>query len=199
MTMDQKLYEAVSARLGSRKGAHDMSHLLRVRETALRIAESENADVDVVEAMAMLHDLVRYEDYREEDSVEETLIEARKILEELNYDKKQIEEILDGISSHSLHSKIYKTPRTIEAKILFDADKIDSVGEIGIARWFMTVGGRDISVAEAASIYLNTLNKQQKKMKGRMYTDLGNKLIKEKAYFTKKFLENCIAAAKLPE
>lgn len=191
--MNKDLYKIVEKRVKDRKGAHDFSHFLRVRNIALKIADAEKADREIVEAMALLHDLIRYEDEREENSVEDTLKEAGKILKELDMTDKMARIILDGIKSHSLHSKTHKEPSTLEAKILFDADKIDSVGEIGIARWFMTVGNRNISVKEAAMIYLKTLEKQERKMKGKLYTKLGTEMIRDRIIFTKNFLKNCIS------
>ncbi len=193
--MNEELYKIVEEKMHGRGGAHDFSHFLRVRNIALRIADAEKADKEIVEAMALLHDIIRYEDEREENSVEDTLEEAGKILKELGMDKKKTEIVLDGIRSHSLHSKIQKDPTTLEAKILFDADKIDSVGEIGIARWFMTVGNRNISVEKAATIYLETLERQEKKRDGRLYTELGTELIRKRVAFTKDFLRNCINLA----
>ena len=190
--MNEKLFEKVKARIGDRQGAHDLSHFTRVRDIALKLADTENADKETVEAMALLHDLVRHEDERENSNVEETLREAEKILSELNYDKGKTKIILDGIASHSLHSKIKKEPRTIEAKILFDADKIDSVGEIGIARWFMTMGNKNISVKDAALLYLKTIKEQQEKMGGKLYTPLGNELIREGLAFSIRFLNDLV-------
>ncbi len=190
--INNKLLEKVKEKIGDRKGAHDLFHFLRVRGIALKIAESEKADKSIVEAMVLLHDLVRHEGEREDASVEETLKEAEKILKEIGFDSVQVKTILDGIASHSLHSKLHKEPETIEAKILFDADKIDSVGEIGVARWFMTMGNKNISVKEAAQIYLQTIQKQQKKMNGKLYTELGNNLIQEDLVFSVQFLNNLI-------
>jgi len=189
---DNRLFETVNGKMGDRKGAHDLSHLLRVRNTALKLAKSEKANKDIVEAMVLLHDLVRYEDEKEDTSVEKTLKESKKILKKEGYPPEQIKTILDGIASHSLHSKLHKEPESIEAKILFDADKIDSVGEIGIARWFLTMGNKNISIKEAAQIYLATIKKQQKKMNGKLYTELANQMIQEDLAFSIKFLNNLI-------
>jgi uncharacterized protein len=190
--MDEKLFEIVKERVGGRKGAHDLSHFLRVRKIALEIAESENADKKIVEAMALLHDLVRFEDEREKESVEKTLEEAKKILENLNYEEKNINIILDGITSHSLHSKTQQEPSSLEAKILFDADKIDSVGEIGLARWFMTMGNKNITIKDSALVYLNTIKQQQEKMNSKLYTKKGTELIKKDLEFSKNFLSDLI-------
>ena len=186
--MNNDLLNKVKEKIGNKEGAHGLDHFLRVRSIALKIAEKENADKEIVEAMTLLHDLVRFEDEREEESVEETLREAKNILLELNFSQDKIQLILGGIESHSLHSKTQKDPSTLEAKILFDADKIDSVGEIGLARWFMTMGNKNISIKDSALIYLNTIKKQEEKMNFKLYTKTGTKLIKKDLEFSKNFL-----------
>jgi uncharacterized protein len=186
------LLDIVKKEIGNRQGAHGLDHFLRVRKIALKISKNENANKEIVEAMTLLHDLVRFEDEREEESVEETLKKAKKILLELDYSNEQITQILDGIETHSLHSKTKKEPISIEAKILFDADKIDSVGEIGLARWFMTMGNKNVSIKNSALIYLNTIKKQEEKMNSRLYTKTGTELIKRDLDFSKKFLNDLI-------
>lgn len=187
-----RLLDIVEKKIDNRQGAHGLDHFLRVRNIALKIAEKENANKKIVEAMTLLHDLIRYEDTREKESVKETLIEAKKILKKLSYSKQETKLILDGIKSHSLHSKIKQEPNTLEAKILFDADKIDSVGEIGLARWFMTMGNKKISIKNAALVYLNTIKKQEEKMNFKLYTKTGNKLIKKDLEISKKFLTKLV-------
>lgn len=187
-----KLLSIVKVIIGKKRGAHDLSHILRVRNIALEIAESEGANIDVVEAMVLLHDLIRYEDKREPLSVSETLQIAEKVLRNLKWSDENIELVLDGIASHSLHSNIKREPETIEAKILFDADKIDSVGEIGVARWFMTMARQNVSIHESAKIYLDTIENMEKKLGGKLYTKKGNKLIQPGLKFSKKFMRQLL-------
>lgn len=185
-----ELFSKVQELLQRRTGAHSLDHVLRVRKYALEIASKEKADKRIVEAMALLHDLVRYEGEKEEDSVKDTLVQAEKILKETNeYSSVEVKDILDGIKSHSLHSKIKTEPQTLEAKILFDADKLDSVGPIGIARWFTTMAPKNIPIKKSAEIYLQTIAEQEKKLGGMLYTKTATRKIKKDLAYTKKFME----------
>lgn len=172
------LAEEVKNRLPS--GAHDYSHLLRVMNYAEEIIDADNLSVDyhALRPMILVHDLVRLEGPDEDKSVELSVKEARKLLEVCGYDKHSIEKILQGVKSHSLISRGGKTenmvckPETLEEKILFDADKLDALGEIGIARWFMS-RGNTMSIEFAAKTYLKIIDNFVKETGG-LYTQHGN-------------------------
>ena len=187
--MNENLLKVVEDELKSRQGAHDMSHILRVLETAREIAGQENANIKIVEAMVLLHDIVRFEGAKETESVERAIGKAKQILEKTGYSRQEIEEIVKGIKSHSIHSKMLIEPETLEEKVLFDADKIDAAGSIGIARWFMTMGNRNISVKEAAKLYLKEAKDLECKRKGKLYTETGTRIIKPKIAESKNFME----------
>ncbi|MFH1224176.1 MAG: HD domain-containing protein [Candidatus Diapherotrites archaeon] len=193
MTNDKPaLFAEVQRLFKGRVGAHGFDHVLRVCKYALEIAEEEKANKKIVEAMALLHDIVRYEGEKEEESVAETLDAAKSILERTGgYSAAEIRHILDGIKSHSLHSEIKSEPQTIEAKILFDADKMDSVGPIGIARWFTTMAPKGIPIGKSAEIYLRTIRSMEKKLGGKLYTKTATKKIKNLEY-TKEFMKEVI-------
>lgn len=192
-SVNQKLLEKVKAEVGNRTGAHGLDHFMRVRKYAVYIAKKEGANVKIVEAMAFLHDLVRYEDEREEYSVEETIKKATEVLANLKqFSDADAKVILDGIRSHSLHSKIEAIPGSLEAKVLFDADKLDSVGRVGIARWFITMASRNLTINQIAQIYIKTIKEQQLKMDGKLYTETGTRMIGKKLPWTLKFMEGLI-------
>lgn len=122
-------------------GCHDWSHVERVRKLALKIGRIEGADLPVVEIAALLHDIGR----REEDAskglichAEKSVEKSRKLLAKYKFTKKDIENILHSILSHRFRNN--HEPQTIEAKVLFDADKLDSIGAIGIGRIFQFAG-----------------------------------------------------------
>ncbi len=190
--MNGKLFERVKAEIGERSGAHGLDHFMRVRKYAVYLAKKEGANVKVVEAMALLHDLVRYEDEREKYSVEETLKKASLILDELHFSTEEKKAVLEGIKSHSLHSNIVAVPESLEAKIIFDADKLDSVGRIGIARWFITMSSRNLTIKQIAQIYVKTIKEQQDKMGGKLYTETATRMISKKLPWTMKFMESLI-------
>jgi len=108
---------------------------------ALKIGRREGADLSVVEVAALLHDIGR----REEDESKGLICHAekgeeksRKLLAKFKLTKQMQDNILHAILSH--RSRNNHEPQTIEAKVLFDADKLDSIGAIGIGRDFQFAG-----------------------------------------------------------
>ena len=109
--------------------AHDFDHVLRVTALAERIARAEGADVEIVRAAALLHDLARAEP-SEHDHAQAAARQARAILESRPPDK--VEAVARAIEQHRFRSG--PAPDTLEARCLFDADKLDSIGATGVAR-----------------------------------------------------------------
>ncbi len=120
--------------------AHDYSHIMRVYKNAQRIAEKEKADMNLVLASVLLHDIMQYpkSDKRSKMSSVRSAALAEKILPKHGFTKKEIKIISDAIRDHSYSRN--KTPKTLVGKILQDADRLDALGAIGIARTF-SVGG----------------------------------------------------------
>lgn len=124
--------------------AHDMEHVMRVYRLCLHLAEGEeDIDLDVLKAAALLHDIGRVkEDQDKTGKIDHAILGAKmaeKILKKLGYEEEKIEKIKHCIEAHRLRSSV--KPKTKEAIILYDADKIDVLGAIGIARCF-ALGGR---------------------------------------------------------
>jgi len=118
-------------------GGHGFDHVERVYNMAVRIAKEEKADIDVVGIAALLHDIARHmEDTGGKDvcHAEEGANMAPKILKKYNLPKEKINNIIHCIRVHrySLGLK----PETKEAEIIQDADRLDSLGAICIARVF---------------------------------------------------------------
>ena len=123
------------------RGSHDFDHTLRVCRLAERIAESENADREVVRFSAILHDTGRQEEDENHGRVCHAEIGARmarEMLDEYNLDASFISHVADCILSHRFRTG--NKPRTIEAKALYDADKLDSIGAVGVGRAFLFAG-----------------------------------------------------------
>jgi uncharacterized protein len=106
------------------------------------IALKEEADLEIIRVAAELHDIAR--DSSTGNHALEGAKMAEKILKEKGYHKEFIEKVKQCITSHSFSSGV--VPETLEAKILSDADKLDAMGAIGVARAFMFAGetGRSI-------------------------------------------------------
>ncbi len=137
----QALQEIVKKELSY--AAHDLDHILRVYNLCMLLAEEErDVDLEVLIPAALLHDIAR----RDEDEditgeIDHAVLGAEmagRILHDLDYDPEIIVRIKDCIKAHRFRSGF--TPDTIEAKILFDADKLDVLGAVGIARSFMLAG-----------------------------------------------------------
>jgi uncharacterized protein len=125
---------------GSHDAAHDLSHVERVVANAKRIGMSEQADLAVVIPAAWLHDIVAIPKDSPERARASSLaaIEAARFLRSIQYDARLIEPIAHAIEAHSFSAGI--EPRTLEAKTVQDADRLDALGAIGIARCFATSG-----------------------------------------------------------
>jgi len=118
--------------------AHDLEHALRVREWGKKLAKEEGpVDVLVIELAALLHDIGR------SGAVEKTHAEssaglAVNILQKNGYSENIIWRVREAVISHSREAG--HEPTTLEAKILYDADKLDFVGAIGLGRLFILGG-----------------------------------------------------------
>lgn len=123
--------------------AHDFDHIMRVYKNAEKLARREKANSKLVLSAALLHDIVKYpkSDKRSKKSSSESAIEARKILTKHGFSNSDIKIIEDAIRDHSFSKN--KTPTTLEGKILQDADRLDAIGAIGIARAFAVSGSEN--------------------------------------------------------
>ncbi len=120
--------------------AHDFEHIMRVYKNAQTIGKKENANMKLVLAAVLLHDITLFpkSDKKSKTSSIKSSIVAQKILQNHGYDKEEIKIISDAIRDHSFSRGM--VPNTIEGKVLQDADRLDAIGAIGIARTF-SVGG----------------------------------------------------------
>lgn len=122
--------------------AHDYSHIMRVYKNAQKIAKHEKADLKLVLAAVLLHDMVQYpkSDKRSKTSSVKSANLAKKILTKYDFTNNEIAIISDAIRDHSYSRN--KVPKTMVGKILQDADRLDALGAIGISRTF-SVGGSE--------------------------------------------------------
>lgn len=120
--------------------AHDFEHTMRVYKNAQKICKKEKANEKLVLSAALLHDIVSYpkSDKRSKMSSIDSAKKSKQILEKFDFSTEEITIISDAIRDHSFSQN--KTPKTLEGKILQDADRLDALGAIGIARVFATGG-----------------------------------------------------------
>lgn len=135
----QILYKAVKKHCEGDSTGHDWWHIYRVVKLAIRIGEHENANLELVEIAALMHDL---DDWKlSADS--ENYPNARKLLKENNFDQSTIDKVIEIIEQVSFKGAgVDTTPKSIEAKVVQDADRLDAIGAIGIARAFAFGGSK---------------------------------------------------------
>jgi uncharacterized protein len=122
-------------------GSHKWDHTLRVLRLCEMIGPAENADMDVLKPAAYLHDIGR----KFQDAAKGAICHAEKgaqmakpLIEALPLSHDQKRNIIHCIRSHRFRND--RKPATIEAKVLFDADKLDAIGAVGVARAFLFAG-----------------------------------------------------------
>lgn len=143
----------------NQSAAHRWDHVKRVCQRALKIAgmlKDEEIDLEALKISALLHDINEPFNQKEEH-VKACLIKAKNLLKEINYPEERIKKVLTIISEHSLESG--KLPSSIEAKILFDADKLEGSGAIGIARVFIYCGQNGKTPTQAIEWYKDKIEK----------------------------------------
>ncbi|MCK9186869.1 HD domain-containing protein [Candidatus Gracilibacteria bacterium] len=149
MTFDDKLNKIrlIAGKMMS-CSAHDCDHVDRVYNLCLMLAKGQKVDLQVLEIAALLHDIGREAEHNDKtgkiDHAKVGAQMAEKILKDLGVDDEKIECVKECILSHRFRGKIL--PKSLEAKILFDADKLDTLGAIGIARSYVWVGKNNAKI-----------------------------------------------------
>jgi uncharacterized protein len=137
----EKLLESEVARVAtSDDPAHDILHFRRVVSLAKKLAYLEEANLNIVVPAAWLHDYVVIPKNNPQRSQASQLsaTKAVEFLQSINYPEKFFAEISHAIAAHSFSANI--KAETLEAQIVQDADRLDGLGAIGIARCFATAG-----------------------------------------------------------
>lgn len=112
---------------------HDFDHVLRVLALAERIGRAEGADVEIVRAAALLHDAGR--EQADADGIDHAALAADRAREILDgQPSAKVEAVAHAIAAHRFRTR--PEPATLEAQVLFDADKVDAMGAVGVARAF---------------------------------------------------------------
>jgi len=139
---------AIATEQGGDDGAHDLNHLHRVWNLARALlAEHPEADPEVVQAACYLHDLVNLPKNHPDRGNASRLAAAlaRRRLAQEGFPADKLDAVCHAIEAHSYSAGI--APRTLEARIVQDADRLDALGAIGLARLFYTAGRMGSSFA----------------------------------------------------
>ncbi len=208
-----EIIEIVKKELSS--SAHDLEHTFRVLKLAKKIAEKEGkVNMEVIELAALLHDIARVkEDSDKTGNTDHAVLGAemaRKILSDLGYPNETVDAVCHAIRTHRFRGE--NVPETIEAKILFDADKLDAIGAVGIARAYMIAGERgeplyrevsDLNVYKKENLVGGKLNgrikdiskhsvnmeyeTKFKKIPDRLFTETARKIAKDRLEFMAQY------------
>jgi len=186
---------------------HDFDHVLRVYRLAERLAKAEGADVRIVRAAALLHDSRGsapggHENDRAEHHITSAMF-AGDVLREKGWSADQIQAVQHCIRSHRYRGG-GDEPHTVEAKVLFDADKLDVLGAIGAARTiaYAALDGQP-AYAEPSARFLKTGEKEPgephssyhefifklRNVKDRMFTESGKRLAEARHAYLMGFYE----------
>ncbi len=136
-----RIREEAGAYFRSARGSHDWDHTERVYRLCLRIGRKEKADLGVLKLAAILHDIGREEEDRSHGRIchgRSGAALARGILERHGCDAATVKAVAHCIRTHRFRKG--GAPRTLEARVLFDADKLDSIGAVGVGRAFLFAG-----------------------------------------------------------
>lgn len=187
--------------------AHDWHHVERVEAIADRLAADQEIDDRVLDAAVLLHDVGRGREAAGEidDHAAWGAREAREVLDgRKGFDESAIDAVAHAIRAHRYSNDI--EPESLGARILSDADNLDALGAIGVARVF-AYGGEtgtpihdpDLPVEDddstAGETGANHLQKKILTLPKRMYTDRGREMAKERQAFVEDFFERLEAEA----
>ncbi|MET0759478.1 MAG: HD domain-containing protein [Flavobacterium sp.] len=198
----------VKQQLENAEGGHDWFHIQRVYKNALSIADEEVCDVTVVKLGALLHDIADSKFHKGDETVGPRI--AREFLESEKTPEEIIVHVINIIENSSFKGgNIEKTFHSIELDIVQDADRLDAIGAIGIARTFnyggfknrpmynpMIAPKMDMTKEEYKNSDAPTLNHFYEKLlllKDKMNTETGKQIAKERHRFMETFLSQFYA------
>ena len=198
----QNIEEWVKAELMNEKSGHDWYHIQRVTDIAKEILKYEKADSFTVTAAALFHDIA---DDKVTSNVNMALERIRKLLERNEVADETIETIIDIITTMSFKGGTGKKLSYIEAQIVQDADRLDALGAIGIARTFQYGGAKGQAMYDpkipvrdkmsfeeyrnGESTSINHFYEKLLLLKDKMNTPTAIKIAEEREEFMKNFLD----------
>lgn len=193
--------EIVKEKLANAPGCHDYAHTLRVLHNAELLLKTEpDADSFVVRSAALFHDFARPEELASNGKEDHAQLGAELVrpeLEQLNCEPAFVDHVTSCIRTHRYRGKLI--PETLEAKIVYDADKLDSTGAFGVARAFHFAGriGACLHNTEEEAVNSSAYGRNDsayreylvklRHLPGKMLTKSGRELAKERAAFMDDF------------
>ncbi|MEM3402988.1 MAG: HD domain-containing protein [Nitrososphaeria archaeon] len=197
--VEEQVKEYVRSHFVDDASGHDWHHIERVYNMALKIAEKEGADRTIVGIAALLHDIgIRREIECGLDHSEYGASLSKKYLLEIGFDPSEIDRVVEAIREHRYGKQI--KPKSLEGRVLQDADMLDAIGAIGIARAFAYGGARGALIYNPTEKVENydpfkvksTITHFKEKLlniKDRFNTKTAKEIGLERHRFMEKFLE----------
>jgi uncharacterized protein len=204
----QQTCEFVKNELAEAEAGHDWSHIERVWKNAKKIAAKENVDLFTVELAALLHDIAdsKFHDGNENIGPEKAIA----FLTSLNVDSEVIEHVEQIIRNISFKGGNFERDfDSLELQVVQDADRLDAIGAIGIARTFHYGGYKNREIYNAEIPLQLNLTKEEYKasksptinhfyeklllLRDRMHTETGKEMANQRHHFMEEFLRNFYA------
>ncbi|UQZ82499.1 putative hydrolase [Paenibacillus konkukensis] len=197
-----KAAEDVRRELESDSSGHDWWHIVRVTRIARYIARQEQADAFVCELAALLHDIA---DEKLNPTAEAGMAKVRERLAEYEVDESDAAHVMEIIGTMSYKGGHNPPVRTKEAQVVQDADRIDALGAIGIARTFAYAGWKGSVIYDPMQPYRETMTHEEYrkgsspainhfyekllKLSGLMNTETGKRMAVARHKYMEAFLE----------
>jgi len=204
-----KVKKKIKRYYANKKGAHDLEHTIRVLTLAKRLAAAEKADPYVVELACWVHDMARADEDRAKGRMDHAVIGAKKAVPFLmacGADADTAKAAALCVKTHRFRGS--EMPVTAEAKVLFDADKLDSIGAVGIGRAFQFAGevgaklhnpeaeiGKTKAYSADDTAYREYMVKLRH-VKKRMLTATGRRMAQRRHAFMRRFFEELTREAR---
>lgn len=183
----------------SADSVHDFDHILRVWRLAERIALAEGAKLEVVRLAALLHDWGRAA--AQVQGADHAVLSAARAEELLAEEPVElVSAVVHAIAAHRFRTS--PDPETLEAQVLFDADKLDAIGAIGVARAFAYGGAQgqrlwvpldeiDKEAADDPDLHtpVHEFVVKLSRIKGRLYTTTGKAIAAERDLYMRRFYQ----------
>lgn len=202
-TIIDNTIQFVKQQLAHAEGGHDWFHIQRVFKNAISIAEKETCDIMVVKLAALLHDIADSKFHNGDETVGPKV--ARDFLTEQGTDEATINHVVAIIENISFKGGNFKPKfSSLELQIVQDADRLDAIGAIGIARTFNYGGFKNRPMYDPAIAPKMNMTKEEYKkgdsptvnhfyeklllLQDKMNTETGKKMAKERHRFMELFL-----------
>ena len=199
--IEQLIPEIRELYLHGRK-SHDWDHIQRVYQLCLTLAEGETVDLTMLRLAALLHDIARMdEDLQNGNLCHASIgaVKAKQFLKDHGIDKQLIAGVVHCIETHRYKNACM--PETTEARILYDADKLDAIGAIGLGRAFVyagEIGARvhhhEVDIEKTAPYTIEDTAYREflvklRHIKDRMLTEKGRQMALDRHHFMERFFD----------